>query len=428
MKQCLAKAEKAYPMPWKAIVAPHAGYVYSGSVAASVYRSLGQIADDIDRVILLSPAHRLSFEGIATLGADGFETPLGPVHIAKDLLSVSLSNPGVKILPEAFQQEHGIETHIPFIKQFLPHAFVLPFVVGCVSVMEVSGLIRSFINTPKTLIVISTDLSHFLNLKAASARDAKTCQKIDMLYYEGLTRDDACGYLPLAGLLKVAQEQDWRVTQLDRKTSADASGNEDRVVGYCAYGFEPAETAALPARYRKELLGLVKKVLNYAVTKHKQPGVSLKKMDFPLMTYRRTFVTYTNGPRLRGCKGTGSICYPLVADVTRNATQAALADRRFQPVTKDEVDDIHIELSILSNDQPIVCRNEDELVAQLKPGEDGLTLQGDGKRAMFLPKVWDKISEPAMFVRRLKEKAGLGANEWPADMTCARHRAETFGT
>ena len=427
IKEGLAAAQQAYPMPWKAIVAPHAGYRYSGSVAASVYRSLGAIAGKIDKVILLSPAHKKSFEGIATLNADGFDTPLGSVAIFNGGVLRSLSSPGVKLLPEAFNLEHGIETHIPFIKQFLPHAAIVPFVVGRANVDDLSKLIDLFITDPGTLVVVSTDLSHFLNLKEATARDRQTCKKIELFQSSTLTNADACGFLPLAALLKVAERRDWRVTHLDSKTSADASGNSERVVGYCGYGLEPSEEARLPERSRQELLSLANKVLKFAATKKKQPEIRCKRIDFPLLTHRRTFVTYSNGGRLRGCKGSGTVRLPLIYDVARNAAQSALADRRFNPIGEDEVGNIGIEISVLSNDQPLPCENEGELVDALRPGIDGLTIEGAGRRAMFLPKVWDKVADPQTFVRRLKEKAGLGVNDWPSDMKCWRHRAETFG-
>ena len=202
--------EQAQPpalrQPPKAIIAPHAGYIYSGAVAASVY-SLFKDADHITRIILLGPAHRIPFKGLAASSADFFETPLGNVKIDKDSFELIKDLPQITTLDEAHALEHSLEVHLPFFQKLLPNAVVLPLVVGDANIDDVAEVLHSLWGGAETLIVVSSDLSHYLAYEIAKKIDVVTSKAIEELKPQNIRTEQACGARPIHGLLKVASEK-----------------------------------------------------------------------------------------------------------------------------------------------------------------------------------------------------------------------------
>lgn len=224
-------AERPY-----ALIAPHAGYQYSGPVAAKAYASLGPWADQIRRVAVLAPSHRIGFRGIATSSADVFQTPLGDIPVDRSAVQQLRRLPGVLTLDEAFAQEHALEVQLPFLQAVLPTFELVPLVVGEADIDDVSRIIDHLI-APETLIVVSSDLSHFLDYESCQQRDRSTTALIEKLQEDEIGPYDACGAFPLRGLLKSARRHGWRVRTLDLRNSGDTAGDKSRVVGYGAYEF-----------------------------------------------------------------------------------------------------------------------------------------------------------------------------------------------
>ncbi len=225
--------------PPKVLIAPHAGYIYSGGVAASAYRRLQAIADTIHRVVLLGPAHRVRLSGIAASSADLFATPLGQIPLDREGIEAALKHPNVGpnsgIVDAAFAQEHSLEVHLPFLQTCLKQFQLLPFVVGQAKTEQVAELLDLLWGDEHTLIVISTDLSHFHPYEEARRRDQATSTAIEQLSYESLTYEDACGRNPLRGLLHTARNRGMHIEKLDLRNSGDTAGPKDRVVGYGSY-------------------------------------------------------------------------------------------------------------------------------------------------------------------------------------------------
>jgi AmmeMemoRadiSam system protein B len=219
----------------KALVVPHAGYVYSGPVAASAYARLEGLAGRITRVILLGPAHRLPFEGLALPRVDGFETPLGvvPVDIAAVERIEHLSQ--VRSLPSAHDGEHSLEVHLPFLQTLLGDFSLVPLVVGAATPEEVSEVLEMVWGGDETLIVISTDLSHYYDYETARVMDRATSEAIEALDERRIGLQDACGRVPLAGLLVSARAHGLGARTVDLRNSGDTAGPRNRVVGYGAY-------------------------------------------------------------------------------------------------------------------------------------------------------------------------------------------------
>jgi MEMO1 family protein len=230
-----AAAGEPGPVP-KALIAPHAGYVYSGPVAAHAYARLRPAADRISRVVLMAPAHRWPFRGLAIPQADEFETPLGRITVDRAALLSVTDLPQVQWLDAAFDGEHALEVHLPFLQAVLPSFRIVPFIVGEASPREVADVLERLWDGPETLIVVSSDLSHYLDYRSAKARDARTTATIEALD-PSVGDHDACGRHPVNGLLTVARRRGLTVETVDLRNSGDTAGPRDRVVGYGAYVF-----------------------------------------------------------------------------------------------------------------------------------------------------------------------------------------------
>lgn len=224
----------------RALIVPHAGYVYSGPVAASAYAALAPLRGKIKRVVLLGPAHRVGFSGIAASSADAFRTPLGDIPLDTETLkTLSATLPNVGYLDEAHAQEHSLEVHLPFLQKVLGQFKLLPFVVGEAEPEDVAALLEVFIDDPQTLLVISSDLSHYHDYQSAQRIDTQTAQKIRRLDYQYISPQEACGAYPVRGLLLAAQKHGLVPHEVDLRNSGDTAGDRSHVVGYGAWLFYP---------------------------------------------------------------------------------------------------------------------------------------------------------------------------------------------
>lgn len=221
----------------KAIVGPHAGYVYSGPIAGSAYAPLKDCARRIRRVVLFSPAHRVYVKGMAASSAEVFRSPLGQVALDHAAVDGLLKLPGVQIHDAAHAPEHGVETHLPFLQEILGASgwTLVPLLVGEAEPGDVVPVLEALWGGPETLVVISSDLSHFLDYASARELDGRTAKAIVDLAPERFVENSACGRIPLAALLAVAKEKGLRAAQLDLRNSGDTAGSREQVVGYGAF-------------------------------------------------------------------------------------------------------------------------------------------------------------------------------------------------
>ncbi len=235
-----ARAKGPRPvLPPKAIIAPHAGYIYSGPVAASAYAALGEGAG-IGRVVLLGPSHRVGFRGLATTGAEAYRTPLGDIPVDRRAVACLERLPEVILLDQAHLLEHSLEVHLPFLQELLGTFDLVPLVVGETGPAPVAAALQRVWGGPETLIVVSSDLSHYHDYATARVMDAATSEAIETLHPERLDEDSACGRNPIRGLLLAARRKGLRGVTLDVRNSGDTAGPRDRVVGYGAYAFVEA--------------------------------------------------------------------------------------------------------------------------------------------------------------------------------------------
>lgn len=239
ISDCLATVGRRAPAcaAPKAFIVPHAGYVYSGPVAATAYASLRSRRACIRRVVLVGPSHRVAFRGLALPAADAFLTPLGAIDIAREAVERLCALPQVRELDRAHSMEHSLEVQLPFLQTVLDDFQIVPLLVGEATPEEVGGAIEALWGGPETLFVISSDLSHYHDYVTAQRIDRATTQAIESLDAAPIDGEHACGCGPICGLLGVARAHGMHATTLDVRNSGDTAGDHSRVVGYGAYAF-----------------------------------------------------------------------------------------------------------------------------------------------------------------------------------------------
>lgn len=420
----------------KALIVPHAGYIYSGPIAASAYAQLASLRGRIRRVVLLGPAHYAYVRGLALPDAERFRTPLGEVALDLKGMRQLDAMPQVVRSAEAHHKEHSLEVQLPFLQHVLGDFELLPLAVGEASAEEVAEVLEAVWGGDETLIVISSDLSHFLTDTLARRMDKETVAEIVALNSH-IDAERACGATPINGLLLAAKRHGLRAVTLDVRNSSQTAGDPDRVVGYAAFAFEtngPEATRAdrrdafdesrgafddrreaFDARReafdnsRGEILLKLARAAIAARLGHRLPPVPEPEW---LAEPGATFVTLTRKGELRGCIGTLEPHRSLGADVTENALSAAFGDPRFHPLRQSELTDVRVEVSLLSAAEPIIASDEPSALAALRPHVDGVVIEYKQYRGLFLPQVWEQLPEPKEFLAHLKRKAGLPMNFW----------------
>ncbi|MGL6113014.1 MAG: AmmeMemoRadiSam system protein B, partial [Rubrivivax sp.] len=392
----------AAPRAPKMLVVPHAGYVYSGPIAARAYALLAPWRGHIRRVVLLGPTHRVAIYGLALPDASAFETPLGRVEVDTTARAQLRGLPQVSVNSTAHAQEHSLEVQLPFLQRALGAFTLVPLAVGEATARQVAQVLERLWGGDETLVVISTDLSHYLSHAQAQARDTSTVERILRLDPE-LDPSQACGATPLGGALLAARAHGLTPRLLDLRNSGDTAGDRSRVVGYCAIAFEaregtvganegssceddPVLAAALLSRARNAIA----KALAMPTTA--EPGHPA------LGAPGATFVTLRHQGKLRGCVGTLSPERALADGVRVQALAAAFHDSRFEPLGALEFAQLEIEVSLLEPAQPIAAGSDAEAHAALRPGVDGVLLEWRGRRATFLPQVWEQLPRPCEFL------------------------------
>lgn len=220
----------------RGFIVPHAGLQYSGPIAATAYASIARLTPLPTRVVLLGPSHHVAFTGLALPGADTFETPLGSIPLEAEGMNDLKALPFVRDLPRAHANEHCLEVQLPFLQRILPSFTLIPLVVGDASPTDVATVIDR-LWSDSTLLLVSSDLSHFLSFSDAAALDARTASRIEALD-PTLDGDDACGCRGINGLLELARDRHLRVRSLDLRNSGDTAGDRSRVVGYGTFSIE----------------------------------------------------------------------------------------------------------------------------------------------------------------------------------------------
>lgn len=424
------------PLRPKGVIAPHAGYAYSGSVAGSAYACLAPLRGSVRRVVLAGPAHRVPLAGVAVPSVDAFATPLGRVEVDTAGRNAALEHACVHVDDLAHGPEHSLEVHLPFIQRALGDVAVLPLVVGKVGSAELADVFDAVWDGPDTVFVISSDLSHYQDYATATRLDRRTADTILSGDAASIGSGDACGAYPVRGFLLAARRHGLKTELVDLRNSGDTAGGKDRVVGYGAFVMFQEETSdsgeaevAIDADARRVLLETAIGVIDRHLDGSGSGGGDAFGDGLPeaVLRHGASFVTLENRGRLLGCTGTMLPMRPLIEDVAVHAKTSAFADPRLPPVTRRDWHEMSVKISVLSTLEGLAVESLDELAGTVRAGVDGLLIEGAGRRATFLPSVWAKVSTPDEFLSLLWRKAGLVPGEWPADMSVERYTTVEFG-
>jgi hypothetical protein len=424
----------------KIIVVPHAGYVYSGDVAALAYAPLARWRGHITRVVLLGPVHRVPVLGLAAPTVAAFDTPLGRVPLDRAALATLQGLRQVVWSDAPHAHEHALEVQLPFLQAVLGEGFALvPLAVGQASAAEVAEVLERLWGGDETLVVISSDLSHYLPYAQAQKVDRATVNRILALATD-LRGEEACGAVPLNGALLAARRHGLVPRLLGLRNSGDAAaGDGHRVVGYGALAFDaaspaaragdditPAAAPADAAALGRALVATARQAIAQALGL--EPGPTAGAARHPaLQAPGATFVTLHDAQGgLRGCVGQLQAWRALAEDVRANALAAAFEDRRFEPLCASEWPGLHVEVSLLAPAEPLDVADEAQALAALRPGVDGVILEWQGHRATLLPQVWEQLPTPALFMAALKRKAHLPPDFWAPDLRLSRYTVRSF--
>ena len=438
----------AAAFPPKLLVVPHAGYVYAGPVAACAYALLAPWRDRISRVVLLGPTHRVPVQGLTAPSASAFETPMGMVPVDRAAIDSLMDLPQMTESDLAHAREHSLEVQLPFLQAVLGRFSIVPLAVGSAGPGEVAEVLERLWGGDETLVVISSDLSHYLPHARASATDSATVSRI-LAFDPTIDHDEACGATPLNGALRVAKARGLRPRLLDLRNSGDTAGDRSRVVGYCAIAFtempRPDQTWRNDASEAGEGTEGARAARTASVDEAGSLGAALLSrarnsiaslLDLPrvrepghpaLARPGATFVTLRRKGTLRGCIGRLEAgLHSLDEDVRRNARGAAFEDPRFPPVVAHEWGDLAVEVSLLGALEPMPVSSESDACRMLRPHQDGVLLEWRGRRSTFLPQVWEELPDVREFLAALRRKAGLPVDFWHAGMTLSRYAVHEF--
>ena len=390
----------------KAVIVPHAGFIYSGPVAASAYDQLRPARGIVRRVVILGPCHRVPVHGLALPRAKAFDTPLGRIPVDCAATASVRDLPQVVESTATHAEEHALEVQLPFLQRVLGEFSLVPLVVGDAAPEKVAEVLERLWGGPETLIVISSDLSHYHSYERARAVDAATVRAI-LALDAGISHEQACGATPVAGMLIAAKRKGLAAKLLDCRNSGDTAGDKSRVVGYASFALA-SEGQRYGAEHGRKLLQIARQSISAALVADGKPGAPPAGEPW-LREARASFVTLMRGDELRGCVGALEAQRPLAEDVAENARAAAFEDARFKPLTRDEFARTDIEVSLLSTPKRLAFEDHADLIGRLRPGVDGIILeQGEeGRRATFLPQVWEGLPDPEQFIAHLRQKAGI---------------------
>ena len=418
----LGNADNAGLKDIKALIVPHAGYAYSGQVAAHAYKQIA--GKEYKKVIILAPSHHIGFRGASIPDYTHFETPMGEVKVSSVAGLLKKESTLIQSIDLIEEKEHSLEIQLPFLQKVLGAGFeLIPIVVGDISESDRTTLAELLTKhlDDETLLVISTDLSHYYPYDTAVLMDTECIETITDLDIEGAEGCEMCGMNPVLILTEIAKKIGWNTHLLKYANSGDVTGDPSGVVGYAAIAFYAGEkeekkehkkilSGDLNNTEKKYLLGLARETIENFIKSGEVTEPHTE--DEKLKETRGAFVTLEKKGQLRGCIGHILPVSPLFLDVRDNAISAATEDPRFRQVVEEELDKIEIEISVLTSPEEIKTKSAKETLETIRQGIDGIIIEYKGRGATYLPQVWEQLPGKEEFLDSLCMKGGLSPGDW----------------
>lgn len=378
----------------RAVIVPHAGWTYSGKLAAS---GIQHLMPDAKNIFIFAPAHYERVFGCVVSNYKSFETPIGDVEVNTELTNEVAKFCDCAVNNFAFEKEHSIEVQLPFIKTFLPDAKIIPVLYGCENFKNLAETLEHFWENEDNVFVISSDLSHFYPEKEASKIDNYTAKMIEENNVRDFEIEQACGAVGICGLVEFAKKNNFSLIRNGITNSAAVTGDSSRVVGYGSWFLYEGSKNEYIKKYYSDF---VIKTCKDSILSGLQLGQPEINYDCVFEEAGASFVTLELDGILRGCIGSITAIRPLISDLVYNAHAAAFSDPRFPALTLNEYNKITIKVSLLS-------KPERTTFDEIEAGKDGVIIRDGLHKAVFLPDVWEQLPEKEEFFDALLKKAGL---------------------
>lgn len=415
-----------YKYSTRAIVVPHAGYVFSGQFASEGFQYLNKNAKNI---FIIAPAHYVRIEGIAVSSSDFWETPLGEVEVNQQINQILVNYFGAKFNDKAIEPEHSLEVQVPFIQKLIPSAKIVPILVGNADVEKISEVLSYFWKDKDNAFVISSDLSHFYPDGEAKKIDKITADMIESLDVSGFSSSQACGSIGILGLVNFAKAEGFSLIRINLDNSSSTSGDKSRVVGYGSWLlFEGTKEKFVKDNFSELLLDICRKSILAGLDTGHALRVDISEFPEVLQQNGASFVTLEIDGDLRGCIGSIIASQSLIEDISKNAFASAFSDTRFSPLKNEEYKYLSIAISLLSAPSQMTFDDENELLSQIEQDVDGIIIKDGYYSAVYLPSAWEQLPEKRLFLNSLKRKAGLSDSHFSKTFEAYRFRTEYIST
>lgn len=409
---------KDYSCSTRAIISPHAGYVYSGQLASNAFQYLDKT---VKNIFIIAPPHYLPVRGLSLSSFEKWKTPSGEIEVNQKINNELEEKFGCTFQDEAFLEEHSAEVQVPFIQKYLSNVKIIPILAGDIDL--VADVIEHYWKNPENAFVISSDLSHFYKSEDAKKIDLQTAEMIEDFEIEKFEHERACGAIGICGLVKFLNKNKYSLIRLGMYNSGDITGDNSRVVGYGSwFVYEGARNEFIKKYFPNFVIDICKKSILAGLNKE-----DLKFENIPPVFGQKgaCFVTLEkkNGD-LRGCIGSIIAHRWLIDDLAQNAQNSAFSDPRFQPLKKHEFEELNINVSLLSSPEKMHFKDEQDLLDQVKPFIDGIIIKDKGYQAVYLPSVWEQLPEKEIFLESLKIKAGMTPKHFSSTFEAFRFTTE----
>lgn len=411
-----------YKASSRAVIVPHAGYIYSGQLANEGFSYLDKNAK---KIFIIAPPHYVAVNNVALSSFNFWSTPLGEIEVDQEINQELVEKFGCEFEDDAFKDEHSVEVQVPFIQKYFPNAKIIPILVGK-HYEKVTKIIAHYWQNSENAFVISSDLSHFYPSHEARKLDSITAEMVETKDLEKFSPEQACGALGIKALIDFSKHRGYALIRLGLVNSGDATGDTSRVVGYGSWMlFEGERNTFIKQHFSDYVIDVCKKSIQ---SRFEQEKVLLSKIPAVFEESGACFVTLEKKldgeKQLRGCIGSVIAHRPLIEDLVQNAQNSAFSDPRFSPLTEDEFDDLLIDVSLLSSPEKMEFENEADLLSQIRQNIDGIIIKDRANQAVYLPSVWEQLPEKELFLNSLKIKAGLNPHHFSSTFEAYRFTTE----
>lgn len=394
-----AQAECNYKS--RAVIVPHAGYEYSGQLAAKGFEYLDK---RVKNLFIIGPPHYVPVKNVALSSYEMWDAPLGEVSVNQVINQELVEKFGCEFEDEAFAQEHSLEVQMPFILKKFQQVKIVPILAS--NREKVKKIIEYYWENKENGFVISSDLSHFYPSAEAKKIDAVTAEMIELKQVDEFNHQQACGAVGVLGLTNFAKDKGFSLIRVGMVNSGDVTGDNSRVVGYGSWFLYEGEKNEFIKKYYSDYVIEVCKTSILAGLNNED----MPKIDKPAEVFNQLgacFVTLEKHGDLRGCIGSIIAHRALINDLVKNAQSSAFSDPRFHPLRKEEFDELTIDVSLLSAPEKMKFKDEADLLEQIRPFVDGIIIKDGGYQSVYLPSVWEQLPEKKLFLDSLKIKAGM---------------------